>query len=61
MSEAVMTRGLTPAGGHASQTRDIRADIRTVKDVRALRLIAALSLIAEAVGAAAVLWRPSAR
>jgi len=56
-----MTRGLTPAGGHASQTRDIRADIRTVNYVRALKLIAALSLIAEAVGAAAVLWRPSAR
>jgi hypothetical protein len=28
--------------------------------MRALKLIAALSLLAEAVGAAAVLWRPSA-
>jgi len=29
--------------------------------MRTLKLIAALSLIAEVVGAAAVLWRPSAR
>ncbi len=34
---------------------------RRVRRMRALKLVAALSLLAEAVGAAALFWRPGAR
>ncbi len=46
------------ADAHA---RDIPADIRTVRHMPGLKLIAALSLLAEAIGAAAILWRPNPR
>jgi hypothetical protein len=44
-----------------AQARDNPVDIRTVRPVRGLKVIAAISLLAELVGAAAVLWRTNTR
>jgi len=55
---AIVKRPTGPATTHA---RDKSADSRTVSYMRGLKLIAALSVLAEVVGAAAILWRPSSR
>jgi hypothetical protein len=47
-------KGITPA-------RDNPVDLRTVRLMRGLKMIAAISLLAELVGAAAVLWRANPR